>query len=287
MIYISLTTVPKRLKYWEIFSRNLESLVNQNTDREYYVILNIPEYYVLDDHTEYIMPDGLIDFAKKHPKLIINRNIYDYGPIIKIYGALDFAKNPDDIIIALDDDQIYHPDMIEYHIKKLNEHPEHAICFTSDRALEKRTFIDVDGIKKFKFYGSTVYFPLQQDTYVASPCHVLSVSYKRYYFKDDFNEELFALADGDDPLMGYYLKKHQIWPLCVMWDKQEDFRPIRDEGSPNPFWHFPSIMPLGYPEETAGYLIRQKHPQTIHGYQSNELMNFLYDNKFVYIEKNQ
>jgi hypothetical protein len=44
-------------------------------------------------------------------------------------------------------------------------------------------------------------------------------------------------------------------------------------------------MPLTYPEKTAGDLIRKKHLQTIHGYQSDELMNFLYDNSFVYIEK--
>lgn len=286
MIYISLTTVPKRLKVWSSIEINLKSLLTQNTDKEYYVVFNVPKLYAMDDNVEYILPDELMEFAKNYPNLIINRDIYDYGPIIKIVGALQYATDPDDIIIALDDDELYHPDMLEYCVKKLKEHPNHAICFTGDKAMEKRTFIE-NGIKKYQFYGTIVYFPLKEDFYLLIPGHAFSVTYKRSYFKEDFNEELWKMADGDDPLMGYYLKKHQIWPLCVKWDKLTDFRPIRDECNPNPFYHFPVIEPLPYPENAGGYLIRQKSSQTIHGRQDQELMNFLYNNSFTYTETEQ
>jgi len=290
MIYISLTTVPKRLKYWPVIKLNLESLLNQKTDKEYYVILNLPISYTLKylepNDIDYILPVELIEFAKNNPKLIINRDTYDYGPIVKIIGSLKYATNPDDILIILDDDEIYHEDMLEYHIKKLNEHPNHVICFSGDKSLEKRTFIE-DGIKKYMLCPSHFYFPLDEDRYLAIPGHFASVSYKREYFKEDFNEELWKLADGDDPLMGYYLKKHEILILCVMYDNQEDFRPIRDECNPKPWQHFPIINSLVYPENAAGYLIRKKNPQTIHGYQSQELMDLLYCHNFVYIEKEQ
>ena len=271
MIYISLTTVPKRLIYWPSIQKNLESLLIQRTDKEYYVIFNIPELYTMDDNVKYIIPDELLIFAKNYPRLIINREIYDYGPIIKIYGALKYATNSNDIIIALDDDNIYHEEMLEFHIKKLNEYPNCAICFTGDIAAEKIDFIE-NGIKKFKMAWSRVDFPLQRDTYLRSPGHMGSVSYKRSFFEDDFNEKLFALADGDDPLIGYYLKKHQTPIICAK-HKYQDIP------------SFPIVEGLPFPEYAAGSLIREKYPQTIHGRQSKELISFLGDDNYVYTEK--
>lgn len=240
----------------------------------------------MDDNVEYVIPDELLEFAKEHPKLIINRDIYDYGPIIKIVGALRYATDPNDIMIVVDDDQTYHPDMLEYSIKKLDEYSDHVICFSGDRALEKRTFIE-DGIKKYAFYRTFVYFPLQEDFYVEIPGHSFSVTYRRSYFNEDFNEELWRLGNGDDPLMSYYLKKHQIWIMMCKWDKHTDFRPIRDECNPNPFYHFPVVAPIGFPENAGGYLIRQKNSGTIHGYQHPDVTNFMDNNNSTYIEKEQ
>jgi hypothetical protein len=273
MVYISLTTVPKRLICWTSIQENLESLLKQKTDKEYYVIFNIPELYTMDDNTKYIIPDELLGFTKNNPKLIINRDIFDYGPIIKIYGALKYATDPNDIIIALDDDNVYHEDMLEFHIKKLNEYPNCAICFTGDIAARKIDFIE-DGIKKFKMGWSIVGFPLQEDAYLRSPGHVGSVSYKRSFFEDDFNEKLFALADGDDPLMAYYLKKHQIPIICA----KHGYLDVPT---------FPIVRGLSFPEDAAGSLIRKKHPQTVHGRQSKELTDLINDNDHIYIEKTQ
>lgn len=54
MIYISLTTVPKRLKYWPSIEINLKSLLYQKTNKEYFVVFNIPKLYVMDDNAEYM-----------------------------------------------------------------------------------------------------------------------------------------------------------------------------------------------------------------------------------------
>jgi hypothetical protein len=271
MIYISLTTIPKRLRYWASIQKNLISLLTQKTDKEYYVVFNIPKLYVMDDNTEYVVPDELMEFAKEHPNLIINRDIYDYGPIIKIYGVLKYSTNPEDIIIALDDDCAYHEDMIEAHLAKLNEYPNHVICYTSYAAARKKDFIE-DGVSKFKLDGDRVDFPLQKDAYMLAPGHIGSVSYKRKYFKDDFNEELFSLADGDDPLMGYYLKMQRIPIICAKHNY--------------PGIAFPIIENLAFYEYSGGWLIRRKYPETTHGRQSQKLMDFLYHNNNVtYINK--
>ena len=107
MIYISLTTVPLRLKYWDLFRQNLESLMHQKTDKDYRVILSIPFVYAMKNE-EYILSDELLEYAKNNPKLIINREKIDYGPILKVIGGVKYSIDPNDYIIALDDDYIYH-----------------------------------------------------------------------------------------------------------------------------------------------------------------------------------
>ena len=55
MIYLSLTTVPQRLTNWEVAKINLDSLLNQKTNKDYKVVLNIPFYYKNRD-IEYVLP---------------------------------------------------------------------------------------------------------------------------------------------------------------------------------------------------------------------------------------
>ena len=298
-VIISLTTVPERLKYWISIEKNLNSLLHQKTDREYRVIFTIPRLYAMNDNEEYPFPDELAEFAKNNPKLVINRDTKDYGPITKIYGGLNYITNPEDILIACDDDHLYHEEMLEYHINKLNQYPNHAICFRGDVALEKRPWIDDDkpvtnychiateGVKKFVMRPSHIYFPTTRETYLGVPGHWHSVGYRRKYFGDDFNEDLFSLADGDDPLVGYYLKKHDIFVLCAVWDKMTDFRPIVDSSGPTVWYTFPIVEPLGFPVEAGGYLIRQKNNETNHGRTSPIIGQLLTDYTKIYIEKNE
>jgi hypothetical protein len=274
MIFISLTTVPKRLEIWPAIQRNLESLLRQKTNKEYYVIFNIPQTYTMDDNVEYIIPDELWGFSKSYPKLIINRSTPDYGPIVKIYGALQYVTNPSDILIVVDDDNIYHEDMIECHLQKLNQYPNYVICYASDAALKKVETIEND-VKGYKFDSHTIQYPIKKDEYVRSPGHNGSVSYKRSYFKEDFIPELFNLADGDDPLMGYYLKKHAIHIICAKYDEKYITQCAA----------FPIVRGIGFPQKTAGDLIRKKYPQTIHGRQSEELQIYLSNNNIFYIEE--
>ena len=285
MIYISLTTVPLRLKYWDGCKLNLESLLSQKTNKEYRVVLSIPFFYVMNNNEEYVVPDELWKFAENNPRLIINRDTYDYGPIVKILGGLKYATNPDDIIIALDDCFVYHEDMLETHLQKLDEHPNCAICFNGDSGIDKRSWIDENGIKKYMLIGTHFYIPPLYDHYLQIPGHWHSVSYRRSFFKEDFNEDVWTLSDGDDLIMGYYLKKHELSFMCCERDNETDFRPTNMLGRSNVC--FPIVKSLEYPLSpiTAGNLIRTKYPGTNHGRVKQELFNLLHDLSQIYVEK--
>ena len=71
-IYISLTTVPERLIIWDVFKRNLDPLLNQDFDKGYKVILNLPSVYKARN-VPYIIPAGLTKLAADNPRLIIKR----------------------------------------------------------------------------------------------------------------------------------------------------------------------------------------------------------------------
>jgi hypothetical protein len=222
MIYITLTTIPDRLKRFNHLQEVLNSLLCQETNNEYFVILSIPPIYNVNGE-KYEIPVNLLEL-RKNEKLIIDRTTPDYGQITKLVSSIKFAINPDDVIIALDDDYIYHENMLEYHIKKLNEYPNHAICFNGFEGLDKRTWIE-NNEKKFLFRKLPLIWPTDKDRYVLIPQHRYSISYKRKYFTDDFNENMWSISHNDDFIIAYYLKKHEIWPICVKWDGEIDFRP--------------------------------------------------------------
>lgn len=284
MIYISLTTVPLRLVYFDLFKECLEALLHQKTDKDYRVVLNIPYFYAMKNNEPYPIPDDLMEYAKNNPKLIINREEVDYGPILKVIGGVKYATDPNDYIIALDDDYVYHEDMLEFHVKKLDQYPRHAICFTGDIGVDVRRWIDEDGKKRYAYLGHSFYIPPLFDHYLLVPGHWHSVSYRRYYFKDDWNEHIWRLSTGDDMVMGYYLKKNHFFALCVPWDKETDWRPVHYFGR----WgaSFPIVREIMYPrtEITAGDLIRTTFGGN-HGIEKPELTDLLHDKSEIYYEE--
>ncbi len=82
------------------------------------------------------------------------------------------------------------------------------------------------------------------------------MSYKRNYFKEDFNEQIWNLSTIDDLIMGYYLKKHQFWPICVKWDQETDFRVIDRIA-------FPVIEKISYSSNKKRKPIYQNIPEII------------------------
>lgn len=294
MIYISLTTVPDRLNFETSARINIESLLNQKTNKEYKVIYNIPFKYTgkLSDNIGRLptdsqdgelinIPDWVNELANRDSRLIINR-VKDYGPVTKIVGALLYTNNPDDILIVCDDDQEYHNEMLEYHISKLNQYPNSAIAFRGDRLYEKREWIE-DNITKYSFFQIQDHFPVMYDVNLAITGHWHSVSYRRSFFKDDFLDENFIFNHhwSDDILVAYYVVKHNLEIKCVRWDKETDFRLINSEG--RPCHSFPIVRNL--PFNSAGcHVLRHASGKLINDQATypvewvNEIINY-YSNK--------
>ena len=282
MIYISLTTVPKRINFWESFMENLTSLTNQKTNRDYRILINLPYTYKNNNNEEYIVSNEFSNFVNQNPKIIINRIEKDYGPVVKITGALSYVTNPEDILIVCDDDHVYHEDMLEYHLKKMSEYPESIICFRGDNPIEKREWNE-DGITKYTLNPTHFYFPIKYDGRLVQPGHWHSVSYKRKYFDDDFLDESFlSMSTNDDILSGYYFRLKQIPFICATWENETDWRPVNDNGRGS--HSFPIVKQLPYPDSGFNEFRRQSgnHMGSI---DEKIFKEFTQNNHKIYIEK--
>lgn len=96
--YISLTSSPTRIKYLKKIFDVLDLTYIEE------ILLVLPERYSRDN-SEYVIPEEL----KNYPKLRILRPAKDLGPISKLLFAAEEigAKDPDSIIITIDDDTVY------------------------------------------------------------------------------------------------------------------------------------------------------------------------------------
>ncbi len=282
MIYISLTTVPLRISLWESFKQNILSLLTQNTDKEYKVCLNIPYKYKNNSDESYVIPNELLEIQEQYSHLIINRVEEDYGPVVKITGVLQVSKDLNDILIVCDDDHVYHEDMLEYHLKKLNEFPKSAICFRGDAPIEKREWKENE--KNLYILASThLFFPVKHDLQLKIPGHWHSVGYRRSFFDEEFlTKEFLSLSNNDDILVGYYFKKKQIDIRCVTWDKETDWRPVNWHG--RPAHSFPIKYSLPYP--SSGFNEFRKQSGDGYGKSSKELEIYMNNNDIVFEENN-
>lgn len=223
--------MPDRLELKDSSYRCLHSLLNQNTNYDYKVLLNIPS--VLKNYTNTTIPDWVLSLESEYPnKLIILRDSIDYGPITNILSPIKLIDmDPEDIIIVCDDDHLYHEDMVPYHLSKLNEYPNnHAICFRGNQPLEMRTWYE-NGKKYGKLYGSCVLFPTRHDIYLKLPDHWHSVSYRRKFIHDDiFSESFLNTTWNNDILMGMYAWAHDFYFLCATYTPETDYRPVNHDG---------------------------------------------------------
>jgi len=106
MIVVSLTTSPTRIHTLKpVLKRLMEQTVQPDK-----IVLNIPYVFKRTGET-YTIPDYLYQ-----PWLYINR-CEDIGPATKIIPTRELVKDPDTIIISVDDDILYKKDMIETFLK--------------------------------------------------------------------------------------------------------------------------------------------------------------------------
>ena len=119
MIYVSITTIPQRLKH---LHKSIDSLLNQ-TKKPDKIFINIPNKYKRFKAT--IKNEDIPKF--KGDKIKITR-CDDYGPGTKLLGSLDKISK-DSLLILADDDHSYEDYMIEKFYYYYSKAPENAYSF--------------------------------------------------------------------------------------------------------------------------------------------------------------
>ena len=207
---ISLTTVPERLNQnvEDGFKSCLTSLCCQNYS-DYEVHLNLPTVYKITNE-KYIIPEWLNEYQKKYSHLKVY-NVDDIGPATKIVPTL-LRETENSLIIVVDDDLVYHEDMIVEHIK-YHEKFQNSVILYDGRQIAVPKYFDLRDA-----WVVTVAEPLQ--VYLIQ--HYKSASYFRKYFEDDFFTSFVGKTNSDDMLLSYYCRYKKIKAYVVPYEKDID-----------------------------------------------------------------
>lgn len=196
-VVISLTTIPERLsdKSEGGLLAVLESLLTQHYKGKYKVHLNIPHTYkIKPNKTQYVIPDSIYKLKSKFSNFFIKR-CTDYGPPTKIIPTLKNINSPDTIIIVVDDDHIYHPEMINEHIKYMHRFPFSAIAWDGLNVIGEKI-----GDIRDRFCSL-----IDRPAEVSIVQHYKSVSYRRVWFEEDFFTDFVGKTRSDDILVSAYM----------------------------------------------------------------------------------
>lgn len=208
-LIISLTTVPERLieTHQGSLISAIESLCEQN-DNDYEVHFNIPEVYNITK-TPYIIPEWIDAFKLKYPHFKVFRT-EDMGPPTKFIPTLQRIKNPETILLVVDDDLIYDTDMIKEHRKYQDELPNSVISY---EGREPKIGLGYGGIRDAwilcvtKIVEVNIFF------------HYKSASYKKKLFEDDFYTKYVGKTFSDDILVSRYFNDRNVKIYVVPYDK--------------------------------------------------------------------
>ena len=119
MIYVSISTIPQRIKNT---TKSIESLLNQ-TKKPDKIFINIPFKY--ERFSEIIKEDQIPKFDSK---VVEVTRCEDCGPATKLLGSLSkFEKNS--LVILADDDHIYSNYMVEKFFHFYSRSPNNAYSF--------------------------------------------------------------------------------------------------------------------------------------------------------------
>lgn len=195
-LVVSLTTIPKRRSLLE---RTLASIWRQSQTPDV-VYLWLPRERFSAGVNDYRFPGVDVRVGA------------DLGPAMKLLPVLDIETDPETLIITIDDDVEYPPELIARLLSASTLHPDQAIGFTG-WALDPQT-------------SATSIVHLNASTPGAArlqPVHVLEgyrgVVYRRRFFEHDILGHLEALSAfrfHDDILLSGYLASRSIARL-VRW----------------------------------------------------------------------
>ena len=203
-VVFSLTTIPSRIN--NIYG-TIKSLSNQTIKADC-IYLTLPKKCKRLNTKYGKIPDKIKKYCK-----IVNVDV-DYGPVTKLVGALLEEKDPETIIITVDDDIIYPKTLLEELLNWNKEFPNYALS-SSGLSL---------GNYPFKY---SIVFNQQKNNYWFTMKHNKNVDilygypgalYKRKFFplKHNLNKFLkYPLQNkdlflNDDVYISFWLNKNNI-----------------------------------------------------------------------------
>jgi hypothetical protein len=217
-VILTLTTIPSRLTatHDEGIKANLSSLLNQSYE-DYEIHFNVPKLSTNTGKT-YEIPEWIRTLSEENPKFKIFEDVLDIGPITKSFYTINRSTDPEDIIIVVDDDLVYHEDLISEHIKNQEKFPGCAVGYDGMRSRDN-FFNDQRDHYFTSNYRSSVVDVLQ---------HYKSISYKRKYFEDDFNEFFRTNSDqwNDDYIISAYLATKNIDRIATYHSSDTKFETL-------------------------------------------------------------
>ena len=207
-VIISLTTVPERLANTdeEGLKLVLKNLCEQQDD-DYEVHFNLPEYHSVTKQ-EYIVPDWINDYKLKYKHFKVFR-VEDIGPPTKFVPTIQRIQNPETIVITVDDDLVYHTEMVSEHRKYQSTLKDSVICYEG-RGCQIPLYNDIR--------DSWIICVTQvRETHGLQ--HYKSASYKVKLFTEDFYKYYFGKTLSDDILVSRYFRDNRIKMYVVPFEK--------------------------------------------------------------------
>ena len=202
---VSLSTVPERLVHDsdDGLKLVLQSLCEQ-TFKNYEVHFNVPHMYK-PTGAPYNLPDWLPAYQLMYPHLKVFRT-EDYGPPTKLLPTLHRITNPDTVIIIIDDDLVYHEELVQEHINHHKNIPGGVFGYDGRTNCNAQQHGDLRD-------SWVVCVTVPTCTHMVQ--HYKSVSYKRNYFEQDFFDDFVGKTRSDDVLVSYYFRTKKR-PLIIM-----------------------------------------------------------------------
>ena len=192
MIYVSISTIPKRIKN---LNESVKSLLNQ-TKKPDKIFINIPFKY--ERFNDVVKDDQIPKFDNN---LIEITRCEDCGPATKLLGSLNKLKK-NSLVILVDDDHIYENFMIEKFFHFYSKAPNNAYSFY------------VHPLGKFGIGQGA-------DGFAINTNHLTGI--KKFYDKVVKNyKELFLYDDLWISYFLYFFKKNKILSLKEYLKKNKD-----------------------------------------------------------------
>lgn len=200
MIYLSVTTIPSRIKYFKNFYENIYS-GSLTPDK---IILNT--YSNSLRGTELDIPK----YIENLENLIIINHKIDYGPILKFLAIFENFINPNDFFIYCDDDIKYHHNWLKLLVENIKNDQDKIFGYAINSGvclLNRLRYLKFNGSNQFiRGFGGA---GLQKKYLNFSKNDVLN-SLKNYNIKM-----------SDDLIISYHINKNNLHTIPIKYSFKE------------------------------------------------------------------